>query len=116
MKQLHCLSILASLALIAAAPVCRATNPNIKPASAEISPLEDKDRAKIDVIESKLKLKELEIDDETSGTDSGSSPGSCGSVNIGNNSGNQTGSGRVGSHDTTVIVTGDVFNTATCGR
>ncbi len=115
MKKLHCVFILASLALTAAAPVCRANNPNIKSASAEISPLEDKDRAKMDVIEAKLKLKQLEIEDEFSGTDSGSSP-SCGSVNIGNNSGNQTGSGRAGSHDTTVIVTGDVFNTATCGR
>ena len=114
MKKLYRLSILSSLALIAATPAW-CINPNIKPASAEISPLEDKDRAKVDVTESKLKLKQLEIEDETSGADSGSGP-SCGSVNIGNNSGNQTGSGRVGSHDTTVIVTGDVFNTATCGR
>ena len=114
MKKLHGVFILTSLALIAATPAW-CINPNIKPASAEISPLEDKDRAKIDVVESKLKLKELEIDDQTSGAESGSSP-DCGSVNIGNSGGNQTGSGRVGSHDTTVIVTGDVFNTATCGR
>ncbi|HWY73815.1 MAG TPA: hypothetical protein VNW98_09240 [Burkholderiaceae bacterium] len=110
MRKLHHLAILASLALIAAAPLCRAGD---RRASAEISILEDKDRAKLDVQELKQAQKQLELDDLSSGTDSNSN---CGSVNIGNDNGKQTGSGRAAPHDTTVIVTGNVFNTATCGR
>jgi len=113
MRKLQYVAVLTSLALIAAAPVCRATDFNFKKASAEISPLDDKDRAKVDVEENKQALKELEIEKETgeSGNDV-----NCGSVNIGNDNGNQSGTGRVAPHDTTVIVTGDVFNTASCGR
>jgi len=110
MRKLHTLAILSSLTLIAAAPVCRAGDHR---ASAEISVLEDKDRAKLDVQELKQAQKQLELEDMTSGSESN---GNCGSVNIGNDNGNQTGTGRVAPHDTTVIVTGDVFNTASCGR
>jgi hypothetical protein len=108
MQKLHPLAILASLTLVAVAPVCRAIDHK---ASAEISVLEDKDRAKVDVEELKRKQQELDLEDANGGNEA-----NCGSVNIGNNTGNQTGSGRVAPHDTTVIVTGDVFNTATCGR
>ena len=114
MRRLYCLSILTPLTLLAAAPVCRAMDGR---ASAEISVLDDRDRARVDVIESKLKLKMLEIEDAASGNDGNSNAGiNCGAVNIGNNGSNNTGTGRVAPHDTTVIVTGDVFNTATCGR
>jgi hypothetical protein len=108
MRNLHCLAILTSLTLIAAAPVCRAIDHK---ASAEISVLEDKDRAKLDVEELKRKQQQLDLEDMNGGNET-----NCGSVNIGNNNGNQTGSSRAAPHDTTVIVTGDVFNTATCGR
>ncbi|HEX4598557.1 MAG TPA: hypothetical protein VH278_12265 [Burkholderiaceae bacterium] len=110
MRRLHTLTTLLSLTLIAAAPMCRAGH-NLKPASAEVSVLEDKDRAKVDLEENKNALKQLELDKMGSQDDS-----NCGSVNIGNDNGNQTGTGRVASHDTTVIVTGDVFNTTSCGR
>jgi hypothetical protein len=117
MRTLSCLSILLPLALIAAAPICQAYG--AKPANAEIMPLEDRDRARVDVAESKLKLKLLDLEDVGGGEDSSSS-GSCGSVNIGNTNTNtntnQTGTSLIAPHDTTVIVTGDVFNTATCGR
>ena len=114
MRKFHVLLMLTSLALIAGAPASHATG---RRASADISPLEDLDRAKIDVKELKLKQMELEIEDEVGGNDSGASPNqNCGQINIGNNGGNDTGTGRIAPHDTTVIVTGDVFNTATCGR
>ena len=114
MQPSRFLLILTSLALIAGMPASHAA---ARRASAEISPLEDLDRAKVDVQEMKLKQLQLEIEDEVGGNDSGAGPNqNCGEVNIANNSGNDTGTGRIAPHDTTVIVTGDVFNTATCGR
>lgn len=111
MRKLHYLAILTWLTLIAAAPVCRAFD--LRAPSAEISVLEDKDRAKVDVVELKQAQKEIEIEDQNSNQGNESN---CGSVNIGNDNGSQTGTGRVAPHDTTVIVTGDVFNTASCGK
>ena len=109
MKKLHCLTIAASLMLIAMAPICRGA-----PASAEISILDDGQRAKVDKQELKRKMKELELEDDGSDSGSGDSNANCGSIEIGNNDGKVRGSLTVAPHDTTVIVTGDVFNNATC--
>jgi hypothetical protein len=110
MQKFHGLTIATSLMLIVAAPVCRGA-----PASAEISVLDDGQRAKVDKEEIKRKMKELQVEE---GSDSvpGDSNANCGTVEIGNNNGNVRGTLTVAPHDTTVIVTGDVFNNATCGR
>ena len=104
------LTMLAMVALIAAAPVCRGE----VHARAEILPIEDKDLAKLDKEETKRRRDIRNIDQDGPDINEGSQ---CGSVSIGNNdSGNQRGSNRIAPRDTTVIVTGDVFNTASCGR
>jgi len=106
------LSILATVALVAIAPVCRGAE--MRTARAEILPIEDKDLAKLDKEETKRRRDIRNIDQDGPDINEGSQ---CGSVSIGNNdSGNQRGSNRIATRDTTVIVTGDVFNTASCGR
>jgi hypothetical protein len=108
MNKLCWLTMVTSLMLIAAAPVCRAA-----PATAEISILDDGQRAKVDKQELKRKMKELQLEDDSS-TGDGSANANCGTVEIGNNNGNVRGSLQVAPHDTTIIVTGDVLNNATC--
>jgi hypothetical protein len=104
------LTMLAMAALIAAAPVCRGE----VHARAEILPIEDKDLAKMDKEEVKRKRDQRKMEDDMSDTNDS---GQCGSVSIGNNdSGNQRGSNRAAPRDTTVIVTGNVYNTASCGH
>jgi len=104
------LAILTTIALVAAAPVCRSAP---RTARAEILPIDDLERAKMDKEEVKRKREEHNIEDSSnSGEDS-----QCGSVAIGNNdSANQSGSDRIAPRSTTVIVTGNVYNTASCGR
>lgn len=111
MRRLHDVAVVSSLMLIAAVPVCRAA-----PASAEISILDDGQRAKVDKEELKRKMKLLELEDQSSDSagDASVPSANCGTVEIGNNNGNVRGMLTVAPHDTTVIVTGDVYNTATC--
>ena len=109
MRVVHTLMLLSTIALFAAAPVCRAA-----PARAEIVPIEDKDLAKMDKEETKRRRDQLKMEEDSSNMNDSSQ---CGSVSIGNNdSANQSGSGRVAPRDTTVIVTGNIYNTANCGR
>jgi|SRR5258708_33893728 len=106
------LAILTTIALIAIAPACRGVE--VRQARAEILPIEDKDLAKMDKEEVKRKRDLRKMEDDTSDLNDS---GQCGSVSIGNNnSGNQSGSNRAAPRDTTVIVTGNVFNTASCGH
>jgi Ni/Co efflux regulator RcnB len=85
------------------APLARAAT-----ARAEALELDDKERAQL----AKETLKQKRV-----GTAqiSGDQPTTCGSVDIGNTA-NQTGSSRIADRQTTVIVTGNVYNTATCKR
>jgi hypothetical protein len=84
-------------------PVARAAT-----ARSEALELDDKERALL----AKETLKQKRAG--TSQT-SGDQPTTCGSVDIGNTA-NQTGSSRIADRQTTVIVTGNVYNTATCKR
>ena len=112
MRNLHCLTIVTSMVLIAAAPMCHALQ--MRAASAEISDMDDDKRAKLDVQEVKNRQTELEQEDQQGqGQDNGEN---CGTVSIGNSNGDQHGLNSVAPQSTTVIVTGDVFNTASCGR
>jgi hypothetical protein len=108
-RKVHCLAIVSSMALIAAAPLCRAFE--MKPASAEVSQLDDEKRARLDVQDLKNRERELEQEDQNANVGQ-----NCGTVSIGNNDGNQHGLNSVVPKSTTVIVTGDVINTANCGR
>ena len=110
MRNLHCLAIVASMVLIATSPACRAFE--MRPASAEISGMDDDKRAKLDVQEVKNREELEQQQDQSQGQESGQN---CGTVSIGNNS-DQHGLNSVAPRSTTVIVTGDVFNTASCGR
>jgi hypothetical protein len=116
MRIAPCLTSLTMIALLAAAPVCRALDP--RPARAEILPIEDKDLAKLDKEENKRRRDERNIEqDGGDGTDGSIDGSQCGQVSIGNAaSGSQNGVSRVVPNNTTVIVTGDVFNTASCGH
>jgi hypothetical protein len=112
MRTVSTLTILATIALIAVAPVCRAAS-----ARAEVLPIEDKELAKLDKEETKRRRAERQMEDDMS--DSNQNDNSqCGTVSIGNgNSSNSNkGTSSVLGTSTTVIVTGDVFNTASCGR
>ena len=116
MRVVPCLTSLTLIALLATAPVCRAFDP--RPARAEILPIEDKDLAKLDKEENKRRRDERNVEqDGGDGTDGTDGSSQCGQVSIGNTgSGNQNGVSRVVPNNTTVIVTGDVFNTANCGH
>jgi len=109
MRIVPTLALLTTIALIVVAPVCRGA-----PARAEILPIEDKDLAKMDKEEVKRKREMRNMEEDSSNT---SDDSQCGSVAIGNNdSANQRGSGQIAPRTTTVIVTGNIFNTANCGR
>jgi len=110
-RKVHCLAIVSSIALIAAAPVCGAFQ--MKPASSEVSELDDAKRAILDVQDLKNRERELEQEDQNQNENGGQN---CGTVSIGNDNGNQHGLNSVVPQGTTVIVTGDVINTANCGR
>jgi hypothetical protein len=108
MRSSSILVALATIALIACAPLCRAA------ARAEILPIDDKDLATMDKEEAKRARDVKKMDAEMTNTGEDSQ---CGSVAIGNNdSATQRGSARVAPTETTVIVTGNVYNTASCGR
>jgi hypothetical protein len=107
---------ISAMALVAAAPLCHAGGGGGAGAgghaSASISQVSDLDRAKIDKDSAKRRVEEEEQQDNLDNQDAGLQ---CGTVSIGNNS-NQSGSGRVNPTTTTVIVTGNVYNTASCGH
>jgi hypothetical protein len=107
-------TVMAAIGLATAAPVYA------RDASAVISPLDDKERAEFakEEVKRRREVHNYEKEGEdASGYSSGQDSPNCGTVNIGNNDpNNQTGSGRVVQHDTTVIITGNVYNTANCGH
>lgn len=75
----------------------------------EVLELDDKERAQL--------AKEVIKHKRTAGTDKGSSKDkSCGSVDIGNDEKDKKGSSRIAERERTVIVTGNVYNTANCRR
>jgi hypothetical protein len=111
-------TLICSLALVGLVGIGGTAPAYGREASTEISPLSDKERAELAKEEVKRRRETRnemkEADETTYGDDSSAN---CGTVSIGNsNSNNQTGSGRVVQHDTTVIVTGNVYNTASCGH
>jgi hypothetical protein len=111
MKAVNHLVMLGAIALIAASPVCGAAGGH---ASATISQIDDLDRAKMDKEETKRKREQAQQEDEMANQNDSAE---CGTVSIGNNdSSNQRGSNRVAPTTTTVIVTGNVYNTASCGH
>lgn len=118
MRKISHLTMLTMAALIAAAPVCHALSP--REARAEILPVEDKDLAKIDVQETKTRMQQYQMDDGTSGDDTPNvDPNSqCGTVSIGNSNNNNSNNAvaSITPTNTTVIVTGNVYNTASCGH
>ncbi len=78
-------------------------------AKADIVDMEDKDRAL--VAKESIRQKRDQRQQQRSG-DKGSNS-DCGTVDIGNDS-NQKGSGRIAERQKTVIVTGNIINTANC--
>ena len=109
------LTMLVMIALIGAAPICRGQ------ARSEILPIDDKDLAKLDKEATKRRIEELELENQgENGSGNGSEGGNsqCGSVAIGNNDSNnqKAGLNSVIPSSTTVIVTGNVYNTANCGH
>lgn len=94
--------LLGLAALLAAAAPVRAA------ARSEAMELEDKERAQ--VAKETLKHKRSGQASKGSGGDKG-----CGSVDIGNES-DAKGSDRIAGRQKTVIVTGNVYNTANCKR
>jgi hypothetical protein len=77
-------------------------------ASADIVEMEEKERALV----AKESLKQRR--DARQGGKKGSSDSDCGSVDIGNDNSSQRGSNRIAERQKTVIVTGNVINTAKC--
>jgi hypothetical protein len=113
MKFAPHLVILSTLALIATAPECRETTH----ASASISPIDDLQRAKMDKESAKRAEEEMDQQDQQDGMHNPDGSSQCGTVSIGNNTGSsQNGVSRIVPSTTTVIVTGNVYNTASCGR
>ena len=112
------LTMLTMAALITTAPVCHALQP--REARAEILPIEDKDLAKVAVQETKNRRQQYQMDDGSDGGDDTPNidpNAQCGTVSIGNNT--TTTNNPVNSvvpSTTTVIVTGNVLNTASCGH
>lgn len=70
--------------------------------------LDDKERAQL--------AKEVIKQKRTGGTDKIAKDKTCGSVDIGNDDRDKKGSSRIGERERTVIVTGNVYNTANCRR
>ena len=103
-----CLMVLSVITMVVAAPVCRAE------ARADILPIDDGNLAKLDKVEAKQRREQQSQNQDYS--DTADSP-QCGSVAIGNStSSNQQPLGRIVPSTTTVIVTGNVYNTANCGH
>jgi len=112
MRAVITLTMLATVAL-AATSVCHAAR-EIPQARAEILPIDDLDRAKMAKTEMKRKRDTNNDDDFSLDTNVDEQ---CGSVNIGNKQTiNNTAVGQIVPQTTTVIVTGNVVNTANCGR
>jgi len=111
MKTISTLTMLATIALMATAPVCHAG-----PARAEILPIEDKDLAKLDKEEVKRKRLQRQMDDQQSDTNDTTDSSQCGTVDIGNSTNSNKNANSLVPSNTTVIVTGNVYNTATCGH
>lgn len=78
-------------------------------ASAEIVDMEEKERALL----AKESLKQKR-DTRQGGKKGSNSDSDCGSVDIGNDNSNQRGSNRIAERQKTVIVTGNIINTAKC--
>jgi hypothetical protein len=113
MKTIAHLALPAVIALFAIAPACQAAGGR---ATATISQIEDLERAKMDKEDSKRRREQREMEDDLN-AEQGDNP-NCGTVSIGNgnSNSNQTGVGRVVPGNTTVIVNGNVYNTASCGH
>ncbi len=80
-------------------------------ARADALEMEDKDRATL----SKETMKQKRMGNgRTDGLHMPNSQQGCGNVDIGNADGDKKGSGRVAERNRTVIVTGNVYNTAQC--
>lgn len=80
-------------------------------ARAEALEIEDKDRATLN----KETLKQKRMGHKKPGGPNGmGSEQGCGNVDIGNSDGDKKGSSRVAERNKTVIVTGNVYNTAKC--
>jgi len=113
MRVVLTLTMLATVALAAVGSVCHARE--IPQARAEILPIDDLDRAKMAKQEMKRK-RDTESSDDDFSLDT-SADAQCGSVQIGNKQTvNNTAVGQIVPQSTTVIVTGNVVNTANCGR
>jgi hypothetical protein len=98
---------LAALLLVVAPSVRAASAPR-----ADALELEDKERAQL----AKETMKQKRNAGATGSKESGSSGSSgCGSVDIGN-SDDKKGSARIADREKTVIVAGNVYNTASCKR
>ena len=107
-RVVPCLMLLSLATWVTTAPVCHAE------ARAEILPIDDGNLAKLDKEEVKRKRAEADADQNFADVPSSSQ---CGSVAIGNNENtNQRGLNQVVPSNTTVIVTGNVYNTASCGH
>jgi len=102
------LMLLSMITLVVTAPVCHGE------ARADILPIDDGNLAKLDKVETKQRRDAQNANQDTSDTEE--SP-QCGSVAIGNTvSSNQQPLARIVPSTTTVIVTGNVYNTANCGH
>ena len=119
MRNTCTLSLLTAIALIAGAPICKGA------ARAEILPMSDLDLATMEVANAKLLREQQSMNATpwiTPSTSNGSTASNmsdnapCGSVSIGNNQSSQNGVNSIVPSQTTVIVTGDVYNTANCNR
>ncbi|MEX8519227.1 MAG: hypothetical protein AB3X44_12015 [Leptothrix sp. (in: b-proteobacteria)] len=97
------------VATVAAAMLsCLVTLAEAATPRAEALELDDKDRALV----AKQTLKQRLIGNQMSGTGTSAN---CGSVEIGNTD-TSTGSSRIANREKTIIVTGNIYNTATCKR
>ena len=76
------------------------------PARADAVDMDDKDRA--------LVAKETIKQNKNKSSGKAGSNANCGSVDIGNDSSNKKGSSQIADRQKTVIVTGNIINTANC--
>jgi hypothetical protein len=84
---------------------------NARSARADALEIDDKDRATL----RKEEMKQRRTgDDKVKGLNSRQSGDKCGNVDIGNSSDDKRGSSRIAERSKTVIVTGNVYNTAKC--
>ncbi len=101
---------LARLAVVASLLAFGATASEARSARADALEIDDKDRATL----AKETLKQRRSGNDKSG---GRKPGgdeNCGNVDIGNAADDKRGSNRIAERNKTVIVTGNVYNTAKC--